>query len=53
MILSFGAHRVAPIYLQQVALFNRTLTTTDSQTSLLVESDRLALDVLDGACLRV
>ena len=28
MLLSFCAHRVAPIYLQQVALFYGTLTTT-------------------------
>ena len=34
MLLSFGAHRVAPVYLQRVAPFFRTLTTTtDWQTS--------------------
>ena len=46
--------QVAPLAIQGVAPFARTrTTTTDRQTSLLVESDRHVFGVLREACLRV
>ena len=45
--------QVAPLILQQVAPFFRTQTTTDRQTSLLVESDGHVLGELHAAYPRV
>ena len=49
MLPGHFAQQVAPLCPQQVAPFCRTLTTTDSQTSLLVESDGCVFDELHDA----